>query len=166
MEKKIVFIDMDGVIADFFAGVGRPNCEWNPPEMFVEGFFRNLPVMPGAKRALEAMSEMNELDLYIASKPTTRNLHSTVEKYQWIEEHFPWLLRKIFLTCDKSFLNGDILIDDDKIWKDGFKGTFVHFERGNSEESWQDILNWFSYNRRHQHEDEKKLVHSPIPNCS
>jgi len=110
--KKIVFIDMDGVIADFDGALALPVRD--PPEMFIKGFFRNLKVMPGAINAVNQLLTMEHLKLYIGSKPSTDNLHSSMEKYEWIAEHFPPLLKRIVLVCDKSLLRGDYLIDDDK----------------------------------------------------
>jgi 5'(3')-deoxyribonucleotidase len=139
--KKIVYLDMDGVIADFWGGVGRPNPEWNPPEMYVKGFFRKLEVMPGAKKAVAELLANPNLDVYIASKPDSKNLDSATEKFEWIREHFPALLKKIFLTCDKGHLNGHYLIDDNiEEWGPKFKGTFLHFDEHNPIESWHKIL--------------------------
>ena len=96
--KLTVFIDMDGVLADFDSQID-PSYKFNdPPEMFTEGFYRKLPVMDGAKEAITSMLSNPRLDLYIASKPTVKNLHSTIEKYQWIQEHFPELLKKNVLN--------------------------------------------------------------------
>ena len=87
MKKKVVFIDMDGTIADFDKGVGHI-CVDNedPPEMFQQGFFLNLEVMEGAIEAVHKLFNSPFLDVYIASKPTTGNLHCATEKYLWI--HF------------------------------------------------------------------------------
>jgi 5'(3')-deoxyribonucleotidase len=138
---KIVYLDMDGVLANFWLGVGRPDAEWNPPEMYVKGFFRNLPLMPGAKRAVAELLANPNIDLYIASKPDSINMDSATEKYQWINEHFPELIKKIFLTCDKGHLNGDYLIDDDlERWGPKFKGKFLHFNEKSPLESWERIL--------------------------
>lgn len=138
---KTVYLDMDGVIADFWTGVGRPDAEWNPPEMYVKGFFRNLPLMPGAKEAVAELLSNPNIDLYIASKPDSINMDSATEKYQWINEHFPELTKKIFLTCDKGHLNGDYLIDDDEErWAHKFQGQFLHFDEKNPLQSWARIL--------------------------
>jgi len=139
--KKIVYLDMDGVMADFKKGVGRPNPEWSPPEMYLQGFFRNLPVMAGAREAITEILTYEGIDLYIASKPDSINLFCATEKYQWIQEHFPELIKKIFLTCDKGHLNGHFLVDDDeRQWKDKFKGEFIKFDELNPEASWKAIL--------------------------
>lgn len=136
---------MDGVLADFRKGVGRPNFSPDPPEMFEKGFFRTLPLMPNAKEAVKQLLKCSYLDVYIATKPTTGNLWCATEKYQWIEEHFPELLKKMFVICDKGQLNGDYLIDDDKTqWGDKFKGTFLHFNEFDPESSWNEILKYLS----------------------
>jgi 5'(3')-deoxyribonucleotidase len=136
----IVYLDMDGVLAAFKKGVGRPNPEWNPPEMYVPGFFRNLEVLPGAREAVSELLKYKNVDLFIASKPDSKNLLSATEKFEWIQEHFPELLKRMFLTCEKGHLNGDYLVDDHAKWAETFKGTFLHFDEDKPEESWQHVL--------------------------
>ena len=141
--KKIVYIDMDGVLADFSKGIGRPGYEYNPPEMLRPGFFRELEVMPGAKDAIAELLTIEGIDVFIATKPTTANLNCATEKFEWIKANFPELLRKIFITCDKGHLNGDYLIDDNaNQWQAKFKGTFLHFQEFEPEDSWMSIVNY------------------------
>jgi 5'(3')-deoxyribonucleotidase len=141
--KKVVFLDLDGVLADFDASVA--NHIQDPPEMFVPGFFRNLKVMPGAHKAVAQLLSNPDLDIYIGSKPTTGNLLSTVEKYEWVAVHFPRLLKRIVLVCNKALLRGDFLVDDDKDrWAYKFQGTFLHFDKTKSEESWQGMVEYLN----------------------
>ena len=137
--KFIVYTDMDGPLANFSKAAGTTPGTWteDPPCMFQKGFFRNLEVMPGAKEAIATILTMPHVDLFIASKPTSKNLYSATEKYQWIEEYFPPLLHKIFLTCDKGHLNGHVLIDDYLHWASRFQGIFLHFDEANPEASWK-----------------------------
>src|ERR1700688_4792917 len=143
MTKKVVFLDMDGVMADFEGAVS--NIIPDPPEMFVPGFFRNLKVMPGAHFAVAQILKMSHLEVYIGSKPTTGNLHSSIEKYQWVAVNFPMLLKKIVLVCNKALLRGDVLVDDDKDrWEKKFVGTFIHFDKNNQEASWKHVVKQLS----------------------
>ena len=134
---------MDGVLADF-DGALPPGSGWDPPEMFVPGFFRNLKVMPGAKEAVEILLADHNLDVYIGSKPTSKSTVCATEKMDWVAEHFPGLLKKMVLVCDKKLLRGDYLVDDDfDMWGKAFVGQFIHFDRKNPEQSWKhavDIL--------------------------
>jgi len=146
-KKIIVGIDMDGVLANFDKGVGRPGHEQDPPEMFVPGFFRNLEVMPGAREAITELLKNENLKLYICSKPTTKALNCASEKYEWINEHFPELLKRMNLMADKELFAGDYLIDDDyHRWGRKFSGYFIHFDLNQPEQSWQNILEFFRKN--------------------
>lgn len=149
MKKHVVYIDMDGVLADFWGGVGRPKArpdETSPPEMFNPGFFLNLPVNPGAREAVTELLKRDYLDLYIATLHSYKNPYSASEKIQWISIHFPELINKMFLTCDKGHLNGDYLIDDDRAkWGHKFKGTFIHMQEHNPEESWKYAVERLKY---------------------
>lgn len=141
--KLIVYFDMDGVLANFSKAAKIPPGTWanDPPCMLERGFFRNLEVMPGAQEGVSKILEMPHINPFIASKPTTKNFYSAVEKYEWINEHFPALLKKIFLTACKSHLNGDILIDDDHHrWGKKFKGQFIHFNECTPEKEWKRIV--------------------------
>lgn len=144
MKKKIVYFDQDGVLADFLGGLGREvSIDAEPIEMTQKGFYRNLPVMPGAREAISALLKSEKIDIYIASKPTTRNPHCASEKYAWIEEHFPELTRKVFLTCNKGLLRGDYLIDDHYKWGEVFEGEYFKFNPLTPEKSWNEVLELF-----------------------
>jgi 5'(3')-deoxyribonucleotidase len=135
--KIIVHSDLDGVAFDFDGGIGRPNAEWNPPEMFVPGFFRKLKPLPGAKEAITKLLAHPRIDLYFTTKPTYKALGCATEKLEAVNEHFPEMLHKTNIVCDKTiFLAGDFLIDDDKRWE-GFKGTFIHFDKDHPQLSWK-----------------------------
>lgn len=137
--KKIVYLDMDGVLADFDAAI--TNHVPDPPEMFVPGFFRNLAVMDGAKEGVAALLANKNLEVYIGSKATSKATNCATEKMEWIKEHFPALLRHMVLVCDKKLLRGDVLVDDDiKRWGHKFQGQFIHFDRENPKKSWENVV--------------------------
>lgn len=144
---KIVFIDMDGVLANFDQQIYEMRrapgpYESDPPEMCRPGFFRSLPVMPGAVEAIEQLWKLDEkkAKFYIASKHTTKNAYCAAEKLMWVEYHFPMLFKRVFLACDKKLLRGDYLIDDDKKRWGDFPGEFVHFQREVPVLSWKMIV--------------------------
>ncbi len=146
MSKKIVFIDMDGVIADF--DKAAPHREdIDPPEMYIPNFYINLEVMPGADEGIATLLSLPKLDVYIGTKGSTGALYNFTEKAQWISMYFPRLLKKLNIVCDKSLLRGDFLIDDmPSLWKHKFQGEFITFDKNNPEKSWKEIAQYFKDN--------------------
>ena len=143
----IIYLDMDGVLADFFAGLGRVvSPDEDPTEIYEKGFYRNLPVMEGAKEAVAKLLAHPDLKIYIASKPcnTRKNPHCPSEKYEWIDEHFPELYNKIYLTCNKNRLTGNFLIDDHPHKWNKFEGTVIKFDPKEPVESWKKVLSIFN----------------------
>lgn len=139
MRKFTVFVDMDGVLTDFDARISLPRINDIPPEMLEKGFFRNLPPMSGALDGMARLLLKEYLDVYIATKYTWRNRNCATEKFDWINQYFPWLNKKIFLISDKTKLIGDLLIDDDTRWE-GFSGRFFHFDKTRPEAEWKRVL--------------------------
>jgi len=147
--SKILHFDMDGVLVDFASGIPYPpdriteTGRWwdDPKEMQEKGFFRKLPLMPGAKEAIEHLMKDHHLDIHIASKPLTNGFCAS-EKFEWVAEHLPFLLKKTHLIQDKGLLHGDYLVDDDMRWKSVFKGHMFLFNSEKPLESWKTILDY------------------------
>ncbi|KAL5018336.1 hypothetical protein ScPMuIL_004058 [Solemya velum] len=78
-----------------------------------EGFFYNLPEIPGACSAAKEMAAMDGVDVFICTSPMLTNEHCFVEKIRWVNDHLgpEWRGRTI-ITRDKTIANGHILIDD------------------------------------------------------
>lgn len=133
-KKPIIAIDMDGVIADtethfinWYARdygvlvtreelIGKPESEAFPDKQAVwkfvnaPGFFRTVPVMPGAIAALKAL--MDDFEIYIVSA-AMEFPQSLSEKQAWLGEHFPFISWKNIIFCgDKSVIATDYMIDD------------------------------------------------------
>lgn len=139
--KRIIYLDMDGVLANFFGALGRvvkPTDE--PMEIYEKGFYRNMPVNEGAIEAVKALIANPKLDVYIASKPCSNSPYCASEKYEWVKEHFPALYKKIFLTSNKNMLSGHTLVDDhpDK-WND-FNGEIIYFNPHEPAKSWANVI--------------------------
>jgi 5'-nucleotidase len=58
----------------------------------------------------------NDFDIFIATTPPWSRPEVWGHKREWLEEHFPWLEKKLILTHRKDLLIGDILIDDTR-WR-------------------------------------------------
>jgi 5'(3')-deoxyribonucleotidase len=124
--KPIIYIDLDGVVADFDAHVhllgerdpAREECK-TP-----EHYFTNLPLIEGSVEALGILSEY--YDLYFLSTPQWSNPYCWMEKRLWVETHFGKLMfKRLILTHHKRLLKGDYLIDDNV--HEGFEGEHIHF---------------------------------------
>jgi 5'-nucleotidase len=133
-KAKIVYVDMDDVIADFY---GAASCDISgkvvEERMFEKNFFLTLNPIPGAKAALFTIEKMG-FDLWILSQPLAEIPESYIEKAQWVQLHFPHLYKKLILTQDKGLNFGHFLIDDNKKkWQEKFEqngGKFIHFNYG------------------------------------
>ena len=121
--KKIIYIDMDGVISDFDKAAKEGGWT-HRPDLKVD--FRNLELVPGAQDALIRLNQ--DFDIFIATTPPWSRPDVWGEKREWIGEHFPWLKRKMVLTHRKDLLIGDILIDDSR-WRGqpDFQGDWFWF---------------------------------------
>ena len=121
--KKTIFIDMDGVIANFAKAAEEGGWK-HRPDKHVN--FGELEVMPGAEEALRKLNQ--DFDIFIASTPPWDRPDMWGAKREWIAKHFPYLKRKLILTHRKDLLIGDILIDDSR-WRGqpDFQGQWLWF---------------------------------------
>lgn len=155
-EKQLLFIDMDGVLADFDASHFFNEREIHraahgPHEMYEVGFFESLPVIDGARAGIRALLNTNKYDINILTKPVRFSSTSYQEKANWIWKNFPELGEKLILTQNKTLLSGPsrILIDDSKEeWGNQWQkygGSFHHFDydHGDQREEWWQIIKQF-----------------------
>ena len=143
MNKKILYLDMDGVVADFEKRMGELEpelqdfkdhedqkalsnkidqiCYANPD------IFHNLPPIEGAIEAVEKLS--GHYEIFFLSTAMWSLPQSFTGKRIWIENHFGDLGRKrLILSHRKDLLKGDFLVDDRT--KNGaaeFEGEHIHF---------------------------------------
>lgn len=86
----------------------------NNPELLEQifrrpGFFRQLPLIPGAAESLRELQKHDEVAIVTA--PCTSL--SAAEKYDWVEEHLPFIgFKNTWIGNKKYQLLGDVLIDD------------------------------------------------------
>ena len=139
-----IFIDMDGVIADFESAAEaealvKGVTKLSRPDLFVN--YRALGVIDGA---IEAVAKLNaDHEVFIASTPPWTRPEVWGHKREWIGEHFPYLKRKIILTHRKDLLIGDILIDDSRFrGQPDFQGEWYWFNKNWDNKNWKACLEW------------------------
>src|SRR6185369_7526355 len=117
--KKLVYIDMDGVVADFDKGaekwardIGITAQEFKDTKKYRQPqFYYQLELMPGAKEAIEKLSA--DYEIRFLSAPSWGNPASFTEKRLWIHEKFgEWAHKRMDLTFRKDLSVGHYLIDD------------------------------------------------------
>lgn len=75
------------------------------------GWFRALPVTPGAQEGVEALLAAGH-EITVCTKPLATNPTCRDEKYAWLVEHFPMLAPEMITAPNKSRITGDLLLDD------------------------------------------------------
>ena len=158
MRKKILYLDMDGVIADFDkaiksfcpdlhtsdeypdyearSGMVNAICEANPD------IFHSLQPIDGAIAAVKILFEL--YDVYFLSTPMWNVPMSFTGKRIWIGEHFGQMAEmRLILTHRKDLAIGHYLVDDRL--RNGaaeFTGLHIHFGQPPFE-NWEKTLSYF-----------------------
>ena len=148
MNKKILYIDMDGVLFDFDYAFQNlpPKLQWieGQEKEVPEGFFRHLPLIEGAKDAVHELAKFYEI--FILSTPQWSNHNSYTEKALAIKDSFPEVLfKRLILSHDKTLLRGNYLIDD-RVQKGvlgRFEGEHIHFGSGKFQ-NWATVVNYLA----------------------
>lgn len=146
MNKKIVYIDLDGVMVDLEAHA----IERHGPDAvrhlgrltsIDKELFENPEPIKGALDAVKIL--MEQYDVYFLSTAPWSNAESWSSKRRWVQKHMGKLAHKrLILSHRKDLLMGDYLIDDRP--NNGaaeFKGQWIQFGQPNFE-NWEQVLNY------------------------
>ncbi|HVA28676.1 MAG TPA: hypothetical protein VNF68_10870 [Candidatus Baltobacteraceae bacterium] len=103
-----VAVDVDGVIADIFAGVRT--AQDLGEAMREPGFFTRLQPIAGALEGLLAIARAYDV---IVVSSAMHVPHAFAEKFAWLRRHLPWLEPDRIVFCgDKRVVAAEVLIDD------------------------------------------------------
>ena len=143
--KKILYIDMDNVLADFESVLPSlpPSIrkEYKGRLDEVPGIFILMNPMPGAIKAFQELAGL--FDVYILSTAPWRNPSAWSDKLIWVKKHLGDLAyKRLILSHHKNLNRGDYLIDDRlKNGSDLFTGELIPF--GSKEFSgWPAVLSY------------------------
>jgi len=142
----LILLDQDNVLADFESGFRRhwrnsfgedapiegkehlfyirdrlpEHLQAYAAELYgTVGFFESLPPVSGAVEAAHALLAAGH-DMRICTAPVNQYRYCAGEKIAWVEQHLgtEWT-RRVIIAKDKTWVRGDILIDD----KPNIEGT-------------------------------------------
>jgi 5'(3')-deoxyribonucleotidase len=97
--RPIVYVDMDGVLADFFGKVAKEHDvgywrEIHRQDLGIDqiaqepGFFEMLPILPNAGRLMKGVLHLSNEKYSILSSPLLSNVEeSSKEKMEWLQRH-------------------------------------------------------------------------------
>lgn len=153
MNKKIVYVDMDGVIADFktfsdnipidelkkYDTLNENGILKHNPDKY-PNIFSKLKPIEGAIEGVKKL--MTQYDVYILTSSPWDNNTAASEKIEWVKKYFGDLLKKrVIISHNKQLCIGDYLIDDTKRnGADKFIGEHIWF--GYDYKNWDEVLKY------------------------
>lgn len=155
-DKKILYIDMDGVIVDFERSVKEKKADYgfvyltsyeDHPDLIPKVFIDARPIN-GALPAIKKLLDSGKYEMYLATTAPWGNPTAMNEKLLWVKQ---WLgndfHKKLITTHRKDLLMGDYLIDDRvKNGAGEFKGELISFgydyenKKQNEYPDWDSVL--------------------------
>jgi 5'(3')-deoxyribonucleotidase len=135
MSKKIVFVDMDGVLVNFekaFIEYHKTTTGYlselyqNDPDL-IPGIFREAEPIPGAIEAVKKLAHV--YDICVATTSPWDMPYAAGDKMFWIQKYLGQeFYKSMTITHRKDLLHGDYLIDDRTANGAGeFKGKLMQF---------------------------------------
>jgi len=106
---KLLFIDLDGVVADFVSAMNtHPKKEISPYDEHpdtIPHIFRDLKPIKGAIKAVNILLDATNYNVYFLSTAPWDNPSAWTDKRLWIEEQFGEKInRRLILTHRKDLM--------------------------------------------------------------
>jgi len=145
--KKILYIDMDGVIVDYHsAKPSQEDIKKYGSDDNIPGLYKKMKPMPSAIEAVEKLKEF--YDVYILSTAPWDNTSAWSDKLEWVKEYLPFMRKRLILSHNKQLNIGDYLIDD-RPHKNGAgefgktcNGELLYFGKDGEYKDWQVVLDY------------------------
>ena len=147
-KKKILYIDMDGVLVDFigpFYKLDKKQQEqYKNNKDEVPGIFGQMLPIKGAVDAYHKLSD--KYDVYILSSAPWKNPSAWSDKLEWVKKYLgPKARKRLILSHHKNLNKGDYLIDDrPNNGAKSFEGEWLSFGPRGSFADWKSILNYLT----------------------
>lgn len=138
--KKILYIDMDGVLVDFKSGIdalSKDNLKkYKDRYDEAPNIFSLMKPIKDAIFSFKLLSKY--FDTYVLSTSPWDNNTALQDKQNWVKKYIGKEAKKrLIFSHHKNLNKGDFLIDDrTKRGADKFEGKHIHF-------GYEPFLNWF-----------------------
>jgi 5'(3')-deoxyribonucleotidase len=128
-----IAIDMDGVIADVYAGIATADALGEA--MREPGFFSGLKPIDGSLRGVRELAQKHDVVVVSSAMYVS---HALAEKHVWLATYLPWLGPDRIVFCGKKrVVAADVLIDDSLYQLEEFPGHGILFASPlNANDAW------------------------------
>lgn len=176
MNRQILYVDMDNVMNQFVEYIVQVYNNWydtqwtfqdvNEYEFYrsfghddksgqvilkkmfsTPGFWLNIKPQENSTKVLRQLND--RYDTYVATMPYN-SYNCIPEKLEWLQEHYPFILKdQVIFIHRKNLLLGDYIIDDHPKHLENFKGTTIvytykyneYYKADERVSNWNEIAN-------------------------
>ena len=145
--KKIVYVNIDGIIAEFESKMFHQIKSIIKDEHYEyrSALYELVPPIKDGIQAVHSLLYMNEVEVYFISAPTWCDSEVWLEKREWLSQFFKSykVTKRLFLCHQKHLLSGDYLIDHS--WRHSskeFQGEWIHIGVDPRFPGWDEVLQY------------------------